>query len=167
MLDDVYDPVKLGHHSSRLLGGDSENVERDDETVSLVARSGTYKASGRPANKPLPRFVVFFNKHGYGVGKKAAKQFQYVELDSDGDETDGCGFGYTENGQEFSIKLVGSKLWKLTIRGRNLWEIYDYLTLHRLPWLRVADRDFPDADDVAGKKPIILSVVIQELVATD
>ena len=163
MLDDVYDPLKLGFHSSRFQDGDVEDAERDDETVSLVTRSGTYKAAGRPSNKALQRFIVFFSKDGYGVGKKSAKQFQYVEMDSDGDESDGCGFGYTESGQEFSIKLVGSKVWKLTVRGRNLWETYDYLTLHRLPWLRVADRDFPDADDPAGKKPIILSIDIEEM----
>jgi len=163
MLDKVYDPLKLGHHSNRALGNDPENSDRDDEIVTLAAKGGEYKASGRPANKALPRFFVFFSKSGYAIGKKAAKQFQYVEMDSDGDDEDGCGFGFTESGQEFSIKVAGSKQWKLTVRGRNLWEIYDYLTLHRMPWIRVADRDFADADDAAGQKPIILSIEIREL----
>jgi hypothetical protein len=162
MLDKVYDPLTLGNHSAKLRSGEVEKVDGEDEVVSFASKGGEYRASGRAANKALPRFFVFFNKLGYGQGKKAAKQFQYVEMDSDGDDVDGCGFGLTDVGQEFSIKVAGSKLWKVTVRGRNLWEIYDYLTLHRMPWIRVADRDFADADDPAGQKPIILSVSVDE-----
>lgn len=163
MRGDVYDPLALGNHSAKLRTNDPEKLDGDEEAVNFAARGGEYRASGRAANKALPRFFVFFNKLGFGPGKKAVRQFQYIELDSDGDEEDGCGFGLTDTGQEFSVKIAGSKLWKLTVRGRNLWEIYDYLSLHRLPWLRVADRDFADADDPAGQKPVILSVDIVEL----
>jgi hypothetical protein len=31
---------------------------------------------------------------------------------------------------------------KVTIRGRNLWRLYDYIHQHRIPWIMQASRDF-------------------------
>lgn len=165
MLDDVVDRSKAGAHSSKFLQDDMLVGERNEDRVAF-AGDGEYKAFGRPSTGMLPRFFVFFGKKGYGPGNKAVKQFQYLSLESDGGVSDGCGFGFSPTGQEFSIKLAGSRLWKLTVRGRNLWEIYDYLTLHRLPWIRVADRDFPDGGE-AAKKPIILSADLEEITGTE
>ena len=40
------------------------------------------------------------------------------------------------------------------LHGRNMLRICDYILLRRMPWIRLADRDFRAADDVAGTEPI-------------
>jgi hypothetical protein len=42
---------------------------------------------------------------------------------------------------------------QISIRGRNLWRLYDYIHQHRMAWLARADRDFAD-----GKEAIIVSI---------
>ena len=42
----------------------------------------------------------------------------------------------------------------------RLIRCYDYITLHRLPWIREADRDFRGGGD---KEPVILSIRIEEV----
>lgn len=48
--------------------------------------------------------------------------------------------------------------WRLTVEGRNLWSVFNYLVLHRLEWIQPVDRDFED-----GKKPVITKIVIEQV----
>ena len=49
---------------------------------------------------------------------------------------------------------------QVTIRGRNLRQVYDYIHQHRLPWIMRADRDFPDP---TGKQVIISAIDFDEV----
>ena len=40
------------------------------------------------------------------------------------------------------------------LRRRNVLRICDYISLSSMPWIRMADRDFRAANDVAGMEPI-------------
>ena len=57
------------------------------------------------------------------------------------------------------VRFAGLKSVQVTIRGRNLWRLYDYLHQHRMPWIMRADRDF--ADD---KEPIIIAIDFEDVV---
>ena len=56
----------------------------------------------------------------------------------------------------FIIEFNEPEKWRLTVRGRNLWAIYNYIAQHRLEWIREADRDFAGDGDA-----IITAIVIE------
>ena len=51
---------------------------------------------------------------------------------------------------------------EVKVYGRNLLRICDDIHQHRMPWIRVADRDFKAADGVPDNKPVITEVRIGE-----
>lgn len=119
----------------------------DPETVSLAEMDGKY-ARLRPDNQGVTRLHVVDRRGN-------VRSFQYVHLDSDGE------FGHDENGQFFVVRFTwgtGSQRMEVTVRGRNLWRMYDYIQLHRWPYLRVADRDF-----AGDKEPVVTSIDMQPL----
>ena len=132
-----------------------------DRVVSLHAADGNallpgygdpYKAAALPSNDSLTRLVCIMGKEGFQPGGKAYRFFQYVHLDSDTD------FGFTKDGQVMTLRFAGMNPVLVIVRGRNLLRICDYIHLHRMPWIRVADRDF-----AAGQKEIITGIEIVEL----
>jgi hypothetical protein len=42
----------------------------------------------------------------------------------------------------FILEFNEPEKWRVTVQGRNLWQIYNYIAQHRLEWIREADRDF-------------------------
>ena len=110
-----------------------------------------YKAAGPESSESLTRLVCIMGKEGFQPGGKAYRFFQYVHLDSDTD------FGLTKDGQVIRLRFVGLNPVLVIIRGRNLLRICDSIHLHRMPWIRVADRDFAD-----GQKEIITAIEIVE-----
>ena len=147
--DDVLDKNRRG------------SVSASDKVVSLRAVEGEsllpndrdpYKAAGTQSNASLTRFCCIMGEEGFRPGGVAYRFFQYVHLDSDTD------FGFTKDGQIMTLRFAGLRPVTVTVRGRNLLRICDYIHLHRLPWIRVADRDFAE-----GSKEIITSIEVSEL----
>jgi len=65
---------------------------------------------------------------------------------------------YDAANTRFVLEFNQPEKWRVTVRGRNLWTIYDYITQHRLAWIREADRDF------AGDKEAIITAIAIEAV---
>jgi hypothetical protein len=136
-----------------------------DWSVSLHAAEGSsplpaygdpYQAAGVPSNDSLTRLCCIMGKDGFQPGGKAYRFFQYVHLDSDTD------FGFTKDGQAITLRFAGMNPVLVIVRGRNLLRICDAIHLHRMPWIRVADRDFAE-----GSKEIITAIEIIEVAAQD
>ncbi len=90
------------------------------------AREDLGPCAARPASKEIPGLHVFRRKG-------STRSFQFAHL------------GYQEydpGNTWFIIEFNEPEKWKLTVRGRNLWAIYNYIAQHRLEWIREADRDF-------------------------
>jgi hypothetical protein len=82
--------------------------------------------AARPAAKLLPGLHLF-RRRG------STRSFQFAHL------------GYQEydpSNTWFVIEFNEPEKWRVTVRGRNLWAIYNYIAQHRLEWIREADRDF-------------------------
>ncbi len=98
----------------------------ESDALTLAEMSGT---AMRPANKNLTRLHVI---------KKDGKvfTFQYHFLDARS----------TFEGGAFTLLFCGAKHWELTVKGHGpkFWMVYDFLTLHRWPYLREAVRDMAD-----------------------
>jgi hypothetical protein len=118
----------------------------DQLAPDLVDLDGAYQAHARPSNKSVQSIHLL-------LGKEGVRSFQYVHLDSDSQ------FRTGNNGQVIVVRFAGLKSVQVTIRGRNLWRLYDYLHQHRMPWIMRADRDF--ADD---KEPIITAIDFEDVV---
>ena len=50
----------------------------------------------------------------------------------------------------------------VTVHGRNLLRIFDYIGLRRMPWIRQADRDFRAVGGPADNEPIITLIDVQD-----
>ncbi len=99
---------------------DAKEPEAKDPDALTVA---DMEGAGRPANKLLTRLHVV-KKDG------EVHSFQYHHLDSNS----------VFDGNGFTLLFVGAKHWQLTVKGHGskLWAVYDYITLHRWPYLREA-----------------------------
>jgi len=53
----------------------------------------------------------------------------------------------------FILEFNEPEKFRVTVRGRNLWRIYNYIVQHRLEWIREADRDF------AGDQEAIITAI--------
>jgi hypothetical protein len=113
----------------------------------LPDAAAPYQAHGRAVNKPVYTLHCCLGKDGY-------RSFQYMHLDSD------SAFGIEFTGHVISLRFAGVKIMQVTIRGRNLWQLYDYLHQHRIPWVMRVDRDFADGTD---KQVVITAIEIEEV----
>src|SRR5260221_11237712 len=111
----------------------------------LPDTSGPYQAFARPANKPLYTLHCWLGKEGY-------RSFQYVHLDSD------SSFRTGSSGHVITLRFAGTQLIKVTITGRKLWRLYDYLHQHRTAWVMRADCDLADE-----QKALITAIEIHPL----
>lgn len=106
-----------------------------EKTALLPALNDPYKAGGFVDNK-VSRLVLVMGKDGFHFGETAYIAFQYVHL--------GMGeFGFTADGQVFNFVISDIQPKLVTVRGRNVLRIFDYISLRRMPWIRQADRDYP------------------------
>jgi hypothetical protein len=106
-----------------------------------------YQAHARAANKPV------YTLH-FALGRDGLRSFQYVHLDSN------SALGVEGGLHVITLRFGGIRTVAVTIRGRNLWLLYDYIHQHRMPWVRRADRDFPDG---TGKRPIVTAIDFEEV----
>ena len=114
--------------------------EADPETLSISQMDGKYSTM-RPANKNLTRLHVIHRD-----GSVESLQYHHIDAKSE------------FNGGSFTFLFSGAKLWELTVEGRNLWRLYDYISLCRWPYIRVATRDFDEQGEV------VTAVRIKEIV---
>lgn len=94
----------------------------------------------RPANKYVPAFHV---RNGAGP----IRSFEYGHV----------GFKQFEP-TRIVMEFHEPEHWRLTVKGRNLWDLYNYLCHHRIEWIEKADRDFED-----GRKPVITGIWIEKV----
>lgn len=115
-----------------------------------------YRAFGHPRSHALRSLFIYFNADERNKYGKKKMQIQYEHLDSDDPMTE----GFAADGQSFSLVVSGARrMMRITVRGRQLEEGYDYITFHRTPWMRSFDgRDFGQLDG-----PVISSFDIEVL----
>lgn len=104
--------------------------EADGEELSIGQMSGDYSRM-RPSNRAIPRIHVVHKD-----GKVETLYYHHMDAKS------------VYDGASFTFVFAGAKVWELTVEGRNLWRLYDYMSLSRWPYLRVATRDFEQAGEV-------------------
>lgn len=119
---------------------------KDPEALTIADMNGA--AALRPANKNLTRLHVV-QKDG------SVHSFQYHHLDSNS----------VFDGHGFTLLFVGAKHWQVAVKGSGpkLWAIYDYLTLHRWPYLREEPRAFEDDGKAAAKATIFTEIKITDV----
>jgi hypothetical protein len=115
-----------------------------------------YKAAGNPDNEAITRLVVVMGHDRFKAGKEPAYYtLQYHDM--------GTGeYGFEANGQWFRIpfhEAGGTRL--LEARGRGILRFGDYISLCRLPWIRVADRDFRPGDGADADTPIFTHLTVE------
>ncbi|MHC5537386.1 hypothetical protein ACYOEI_04020 [Singulisphaera rosea] len=76
---------------------------------------------------------------------------QYVGIDSHSEYSPG----------RFVVQFVGTKVWRVTVTGRNLWRVYDAITRHALVWIQQAmpGRDFEQEKG----KAVITGISVEEV----
>jgi hypothetical protein len=115
--------------------------------ILLPDLSKAYEPCSPPSRHSLYTLHCILGAEGY-------RSFQYVHLDSDASlSADG-------KGQVIRLRFCGSKATAVTIRGRNLWRLYDYLHQHRMAWVMRTDRD---RDFATGNEPVITAIDIEEV----
>ncbi len=104
----------------------------------------------RAANKPL--YTVHFI-----LGAEGYRSFQYIHIDV-------CTLSLDQSGHVIRLRFCGLKIHEVTIRGRNLWKLYDYLGQHRISYVARVDRgrDFGADDEPAVTDIDIVEVKEQE-----
>jgi hypothetical protein len=139
------------------LGGLDSYARRiaPEKTAQLPGLNDPYKASGTPESSEISRLVLVMGKEGFRLGGTAYMFLQYMYV--------GIGeFGFTADGQMFRFVYTDLKPRLVTIYGRDLLRIADYISLKRMPWVRQADRDFRRSDGVADDEPIITRIEVRD-----
>jgi hypothetical protein len=128
---------------------------RAETDALLPALGDPYKAAGTPDSGEISRLVLVMGKDGFKPEGTAYYFLQYVHL-SLGE------FGFWDDGQWFTFIWSDVQPKLVTVRGRNLLRISDYISLRRLPWIRQADRDFRGA--APRDEPIITRIELTDWV---
>jgi hypothetical protein len=115
----------------------------EEETGLPLLMDGEYQPYGRPANKPL--YSIHFID-----SSREIRSFQYVHLDSDSTYSPDC----------ITLRFLGMEPVKVSIHGRNLWRLHDYIHQHRVPWILEAARDL-----ARDGQPIVTEVVFADVTA--
>lgn len=127
---------------------------RVEENVLWPGFNDPYQAAGGPENDEISRLVVVLGRDGFREGATAYHIFQYVHLDE-------CEVGFTASGDQWFRFLFSGRSPKLVEgHGRSLLRTCEYVSLRRMPWIRLADRDFRRADGVPDDEPIITRIKI-------
>jgi hypothetical protein len=61
-----------------------------------------------------------------------------------------------------TLRFAGTHVMQVTIKGRNLWRLYDYVHQHRMPWIMQADRDLAE-----GQESLITAIDIVPVESPD
>lgn len=132
MLDD-----KL-HLRSVLRAGAVEQPPPEDDSGLPSLREGEYQPFSRPSNKPL--YAIHFV-----AATGEVRSFQYAHLDSDS----------RFEAERITLRFLGMHPIQVTVSGRNLWRLFEYLHQHRCAWILTAGRDF-----AKDGQPIVTGVEI-------
>lgn len=129
---------------------------RGETEAAWPSLTDPYKAAGNPDNDVLTRLVVVMGQDRFKPGKQPA---YYTLLYHDM----GTGeYGFEADGQWFRIPFQesgGTRL--LTARGRGILRIGDYISLCRMPWIRLADRDFRPGDGADADTAIFTHISVE------
>lgn len=136
-LSDILNRTKLGEPPPLAA------EEPDGDAIAFSQMDGKYSML-RPANKTLPRLHVI-----HADGRVETLFYHHLDARSE------------FKGTSFTFLFSGAKLWELTVEGRNLWRMYDYISLCRWPYIRVALRDFDQEGEV------VTAARIKEIVIRD
>jgi hypothetical protein len=132
-------------------------ASRLDRDAMLPALTDPYKAAGTADNGEVSRLVLVMGKDGFKPGATAYYLMQYVHI--------GLGeFGFDADGQFFRFVFSDIQPKVVTVRGRSLLRICDYIGLRRMPWIRQADRDFRLVDGMADGEPFITRIEVVDWV---
>jgi hypothetical protein len=142
---------QLGKDSTATGGAGEDDAGRPD-----LRPGAQYRAFGHPRSHALRSLFLYFNGDERKKYGKKKMQIQYEHLDSD----DPTSEGFAADGQSFSFVVSGARrMMRITVRGRQLEEGYDFITFHRMPWMRSFDgRDFGQLEG-----PVIFAFDIEVL----
>jgi len=130
------------------------------DTALLGGLGADYKAAAVPDSGNIVRlWIILGKKESSKPGGKRHWGFLYVHLAS------GFTIGYDDDGMVFTCRFTGPDPMTIVIRGRNLMAICDYISLHRMGWIRVGDEELsPDeaVDDKGQPVPFITSITISD-----
>jgi len=129
--DSVYDPSKYAGVGS---GKTPQMITPDGEDL------------GPCASRPGTKWWAALHVHR---GKRGTRAFQYANL-GDGE--------FDPAGTSFIFDFHTPDHWRLTVTGRGLWPVFNYIAHHRLEWIRLADRDLAPDGQV-----IITGIVIEKI----
>ena len=121
----------------------------------MPGENDEYLAFGLAENNEVSRLVLVMGKDGFKAGGRAYYFLQYVHI-SMGE------FGYWDDGQWFNFLWSDLQPKLVTVRGRNLLRGCDYIGLRRMPWIRMADRDFRGFSGVPEDEPIITRIELTD-----
>jgi hypothetical protein len=128
-------------------------ASRPEKDVKLPDARDPYQAAGLVENSEISRLVLVMGRDGFKAGGRAYYFLQYVHI-SMGE------FGFWDDGQFFQFMFSDIEPKLVTVRGRNLLRISDYISLRRMPWIRQADRDFRGS--AASDEPIITRIEVTD-----
>ena len=117
-----------------------------------------YRAAGTPDNDAIARLVVVMGRDRFKPGGGTAYHaLQYAHI--------GAGeFGFEADGQWFRFPFHepgGGSSSRRT--GAASCRTGDYISLRRMPWIRLADRDFRPGDGVPDDEPIFTRIEVEEV----
>jgi hypothetical protein len=148
--DDVIDRMKPKLYVRDARAADSA---REGHDAKLPGLADPYQAAGLAEHNEVSRLVLVMGKDGFTAGGVAYHFLQYVHISRGG-------FGFYDDGQRFTFLWSDLEPKQVTVRGRNLLRICDYISLRRMPWIRVADRDFRAGAGAESEAPIITGIEI-------
>src|SRR5579872_5362897 len=140
--DHLMDVLTRGHTAAK------RNDERAQPRESSLPDPGKgYEPCSQPSQNALYTLHCVLGAEGY-------ISFQYVHLDSQSSlSADG-------KGQVIRLRFCGSKITAVTIRGRNLLQLYDSIHQHRIAWVMRIDRD---RDFGTGNEPVVTEIDIEDV----
>ena len=116
-----------------------------------------YKAAGTPDTDAIPRLVVVMGRDRFKPGGGTAYYaLPYSDM--------GVGeFGFEADGQwfRFPFNEPGRRVILKAAMARHPAP-GDYISLRRMPWIRLADRDFRPADGLSDDEPIFTQIEVEE-----
>jgi hypothetical protein len=117
-----------------------------------------YRAAASPDNDVITRLVVVMGRDRFKPGNAPAYYtLQYHDM--------GTGeYGFSADGHWFRIPFhEAGRTRLLEAHGRGIFRIGDYISLCRMPWIRLADRDFRLSDGADADTPIFTRITIEDV----
>ncbi len=116
-----------------------------------------YLAYGHFRSRDMACLHVYFNAAERKDHGRKKQQLQYCHMEPDDDKS-----GFDEDRQSFSIPFGTSDgRVRLTVRGRNIENIYDLITYGRMAWIESIDarRDIPEL--IPDNAEVITSITLK------